>query len=133
MGFYCLNGEQELPHILCQVLKYTKEKYGTEPEFLWEKTPDGAVLRHRDNLKWYAVILTVEKKKLGLSEDGEVRALNLKCKPDMISYLVDNRKYFPAYHMNKEHWISVVLDGTVPKPEIFNLIDISWQMTKKKR
>ena len=50
-----------------EIFQYVKEQYGTEPEYLWKKDPDSAVLRHK-NGKWYAIIMAVEKKTLGLEE-----------------------------------------------------------------
>ncbi len=115
-----------------KVLEYVKKEYGTEPEFLWARTPDNAVLRHRDTLKWFAVILTVQKQKLGIAEEGYVEILDLKCNPDMISCLIDHQRFFPGYHMNKEHWITLLLNGTIPFEEICGLLDISYDITKKK-
>ena len=54
-----------------EIFQYVKEQYGTEPEYLWKKDPDSAVLRHK-NGKWYAIIMVVEKKILGLEEDGKI-------------------------------------------------------------
>ena len=57
---------------------FAKETFGTEPEFLWEKTPDAGVLRHADNRKWYGIVMTVQRKTLGLSGEGAVEILNVK-------------------------------------------------------
>ena len=48
-----------------EIFEYVKKQYGTVPEYLWAQSPDNAVLRHK-NGKWYAVVMTVEKSKLGL-------------------------------------------------------------------
>lgn len=114
-----------------KVLKYVKEKYGTEPEFLWAKFPGNAVLRHKNTLKWYGVLLNIPKQKLGLVDDGNVDILDLKCEPILIGSLIDGKRYFPGYHMNKEHWITILLDGSVLSDEIFSLIDLSYTVTKK--
>ena len=60
-----------------EIFQYVKEQYGTEPEYLWKKDPDSAVLRHK-NGKWYAIIMAVEKKTLGLEEDGKINILDVK-------------------------------------------------------
>ena len=39
----------------------------------------------------------------------------------------------PAYHMNKEHWNTVRLDGDVPEEELRAMLDHSWELTKPKR
>lgn len=115
-----------------RVLGYVKEKYGTEPEFLWAKTPDAAILRHKDNPKWYAALLVIPKEKLGIKEGGNVEVLNLKCDLALIDLWIDYKSIFPGYHMNKKHWISVILDGSVEDSEIFSLIDMSYGVTRGK-
>ncbi len=114
-----------------RVLRYVLEQYGTVPEFLWEKTPQNGVLRHKGNRKWYAAILRVPKQKLGFAEAGEVEVLNVKCGPIMAGSLRDHERFFAAYHMNKEHWISLLLNGTIPMRQICDLIDLSFEMTRK--
>ncbi len=110
-----------------EIYKYVKEKYNTNPEFLWLKYPKYAVLRN--NKKWYGVIMNIPKNKLGLSSNLEVDIINVKCPPEIIGNLRLNEGYFKAYHMNKEHWVTIILDGTVSMKEIKNLIDISYELT----
>ena len=50
----------------------------------------------------------------------------------MIGGLRKDEGILPAYQMNKEHWISVLLDGTVEKEKICDLIDISYDLTRSK-
>lgn len=114
-----------------KVLKYAKEKYHSHPEFLWAKFPNYAVLRCTDNSKWYAVLMTIPKRKLGIDEDGDVEILDLKCDPLMTGALRDGKRYFPAYHMNKEHWITLILDGSIPEKDIFSNIDMAYDLVCK--
>ena len=114
------------------IFNYTKKKYNTSPEYLWKSTPDTAVLRHSENKKWYAIIMPVQKNKLGLEENEIVDVLDLKCSPLMLGSLTMTNGIFPAYHMNKQHWISVLLDGTVDKEQVFSIIDMSYELTKTK-
>ena len=115
------------------VFDYAKKTYGSDPEYLWEKTPDCAVLRHSSNRKWYAVILDVQRCKLGLESDEVVDILDVKCDPMLIGSLIQKNGYFKAYHMNKEKWITIILDGTVSDEEIFGLIDLSYELTDAKK
>ena len=114
------------------IFHYAKEKYGSFPEYPWEKSPNHAVLRHSDNRKWYALVLDIPKSKLGFNSEKIVDILNIKSDTMLIGSLLENGGFFPAYHMNKEKWITILLDGTVPKEEIFNLIDLSFELTMKK-
>ena len=111
-----------------QVIRYVREKYHDELEFLWERFPGNAIFRRQDNAKWYAALLIVQKGKLKLSGDGLVEILDLRMRPEGIDALVDGRIYFPGYHMNKKHWVTVCLDGSVPEEEIFRRIDESFAL-----
>ncbi len=115
------------------LFSYVKEKYGTSPEYPFSNDFDSAVLRHEgEKGKWYALFMSVNGKKISPSlPDRTVQILNLKGDPLMIGALRQNPGYYSAYHMNKEHWFTVLLDGTVDEEEIFGLIDISFEMTEK--
>ena len=113
-----------------EVINYIKNKYRDELEFLWEKSPKNAVVRRKSSKKWYAVILTVSKRKLNLDTDEIIEVINLHNIVEEIEKLIDNKKYFPAYHMNKKHWCTICLDGTVELKEIYKLIDISYELAK---
>ena len=113
-----------------EVVDYVKNKYGDELEFLWEKSPKTAVVRRKNSNKWYAVILTLSKRKLNLDSDELVEVINLHNSPEEIEKLIDNKRYFLAYHMNKKHWCTICLDGTVELKEIYKLIDISYELAK---
>ncbi|MHB9336132.1 MmcQ/YjbR family DNA-binding protein [Fusobacterium polymorphum] len=113
-----------------EVINYIKNKYRDELEFLWEKSPKNAVVRRKSSKKWYAVILTVSKRKLNLDTDEIIEVINLHNIVEEIEKLIDNKKYFPAYHMNKKHWCTICLDGTVELKEIYKLIDVSYELAK---
>ena len=117
-----------------EIFEYAKKKYHTEPEYLWMRFPGYAVLRHSDNKKWYAIVMNIKGRKLGLDVDDQVDVLNLKI-DDVLTYdmLVHQSGFFPGYHLSKGKWISVLLDGTVSMDEICLLIDMSFSATAPKR
>ena len=113
-----------------EIVAYVKNKYGDELEFLWEKSPKNAVVRKKSSNKWYAVILTIPKRKIGLESDEVIEGINLHNIPKEIEKLIDYKRYFPAYHMNKKHWCTICLDGTIELKEIYKKIDISYELAK---
>ena len=115
------------------LFQHCKDAYGTTPEYLWERYPSYAVLRHRSNRKWYAVVMEIPFKRLGVMRDGNVDVINLKLGEAMVGSVRDERGIFPAYHMAKGAWVSVLLDGTVPDETILALLDISHELTDVKR
>ena len=116
-----------------EVLSYVKAKYGVEPDHPWPKYEYDEVLRHKDSRKWFALLMRIERSRLALSGDGEIWVVNLKCDPVMSGSLRMIPGIFPAYHMNHATWISVLLDGTVDKEQVFYLIDVSFDLTASKK
>lgn len=101
-----------------------------QPDFPWSKFPNYAVLRHLDSEKWFGILMNVPRKKLGMSGEGEVDILDLKCHSSKVGSLRLIEGILPGYHMNKEHWISVVLDGAVEASLVYGLIQESYDLTK---
>ncbi len=116
------------------VFELARERYSTEAEFLWTKMPSFGVLRH-PNGKWYAVVMDIPGGKIGLPGDGLVDVMNVQVDPVMSGSLRATPGIFPGYHMNKEKWITVLLDGTVDMEQIAILLDISYDIagTKSRR
>ena len=114
-----------------ELAQYILETYSTEPDYPWLKSPTFAVFRQSSNRKWFALIMDIPRDKLGLPGTELLDIVNLKCDPLLIGSLRRMPGIFPAYHMNKESWISVALDGTVPEEQIKMLLDMSYALTKK--
>lgn len=115
--------------MIMDLQKYIEETYGVTGEKLFAKYPDFRVFRHGCNRKWFAVIMELPGEKLGLS-GGDVRVVNVKCDPRMIGSFRQEKGIFPGYHMNKAHWITVLLDGTVETDQLRFLVDMSYDLTK---
>jgi len=115
----------------CQIIRRIYEKYQDKPEYLWEKFPQNAVVRRSDNKKWYAAFLTVEKNKIGLDGHEKIEIIDLRMSQEELDRLVDGKKYFLGYHMNKKHWVTICLDGSVDLREILDRIDDSYLLAGK--
>ncbi|AFU19691.1 MmcQ/YjbR family DNA-binding protein [Actinobacillus suis] len=117
------------------ILHYAKTQYGVEPEFLFvDKYPSYAiaVLRHQNaKQKWFALLMTVPNKSLGLAGEEVSDIVTLKCDPEMVSILQQDKNVLPAYHMNKKHWLSIVLDQGFDFDEMKKLLDWSYDLTVK--
>lgn len=112
------------------VFGYIKKQYKVSPEYPWRRYDSNAVFRHGDNNKWFALVMSVQKSKLGLAGDNFVDVVNLKI-GDMFfrDIIIQEDGIMPAYHMNKLHWITVLLDGSVAEEKVFDLIDMSFVAT----
>lgn len=114
-----------------RLIDYVREKYGDELEFLWENTPDCAIWRRADNRKWYAAILTVQYKKLGIDREGYVELIDMRMEPTELDKAVDGKTYFRGYHMNKKLWVTMLLDGSASFDELTRRLDESYVLAKK--
>ncbi len=116
-----------------QLEQFISETYGTDAEYPWAKYPDYMVFRHSNNQKWFALVMGISKEKLGLPEKETIHVLNVKCDPLMMGSLRSEPGIYPAYHMSKTSWITVALDGSVSDEKIKWLLDMSYDLTSKKK
>lgn len=107
------------------VLAYAQRSFQTTPEYLWANSPESAVLRHK-NKKWYALIMCVSADKFGGDAHETVDVINVKCDPLMLGSMLMQSGFFPAYHMNKSSWISILLDGSVPQKQVYAALQMSY-------
>ena len=123
----------EVQKFLCpqtkRIMALVQEKYGNQLEYLWEKSPDTAVLRHEDNQKWYAILMRIPWDRLDKGREGLVEAVNLK--HDQVADLLSQMGIYPAFHMNKRYWISIPLDDTLTDEKVLELFERSWFLTSK--
>lgn len=114
-----------------RLIEYVFDAYGDNLEFLWDKFPDNAIWRRADNKKWYGILLTVPKDKLGLPPDEKTEIIDLRAEPETIDAIVDDKTIFRGYHMNKKHWVTLMLDGSVPLTNIEKMLDVSYELARK--
>lgn len=113
-----------------KLTRHLSDAYGAEAEHAFQKYPEIIVFRRADNRKWFALVNRLPCRKLGLDRAGEVDILNVKCDPILLGSLRGKRGYLPAWHMNKDNWITVLLDGSVPDQEIEGLLAVSYDLTR---
>lgn len=114
-----------------ELKQYIQNTFNVNPDYPWVKQPDNEVFRHSNNKKWFALIMNVEKSKLGFLEEGMLEVVNLKCDATLSGSLHNKNGIFPGYHMNKSSWITVALDGSVDDETIKMLVDLSYEATLK--
>lgn len=103
------------------------EKYKVYPEFLWDKHPGYGIFRNSRSNKWFGAILNVDKSKIIHNLTGEVEIIDLKL-DDKVSDYINHDGIYSAYHMNKNAWVSIILDNTLSDEEIMKLVDISYEL-----
>ena len=112
------------------VMRYIIDTYGAEPEFLWEKYPHVCIFRNERTRKWFTLVNRIKARQLGVDADGEVEILNLHFdRHQARDFVQTHPNLFPAYHMNKDNWFSVLLDGGLSDEAIFELIEKSYLLS----
>ncbi len=117
-----------------QIFAYIETLPGTGRDMPFAMDFDTTVLRHARSGKWFGIVLKAPLGRVGLSGDGETDVINLKCDPLLAYGLTQaHAGVVPAYHMNKRHWITVVLDSDVRMDMLETLIAASFELTALKR
>ena len=116
-----------------RITQYIQDTYGTQAEYLWADSPGNAVFRHPASKKWYAAMMRVLLEKLGFTGEKPLDVMDIKCSTIMIGSLLATKGFLPAYHMNKNHWISIVLDNSVSDDQIIPLLELSYDSVAPKR
>ena len=111
--------------------EYCLDTYGTLPDYPFDKDFETAVLRHADNRKWFALSMQVSRRKFGIDSDEVIDVVNLKLPTEMFGSFGVADGVYPAYHMNKLHWISVLLPDA-PDDVVQFLLNASFEATKSK-
>ena len=113
-------------------LEYCIDTYNTLPDYPFDEDFVTAVLRHMDNRKWYAIVMRVSRRKFGLDSDEVIDVVNLKLPTEMFGSFGATDGVYPAYHMNKLHWVSVLLPDA-PDDVVQFLVKVSFEATKTKK
>ena len=112
--------------------QYIVDEYGAEREHLWAKFPNYTVFRHYKNRKWFALIMDIAQSKIGIDGTDIIDVLDIRCDPVLIGSFLHDDGFYPAYHMNKNSWITIALDGRVDAEKIKLLLDMSFEIAGKK-
>ena len=112
-----------------EYVAWIKSRFSAFPDFPWPDTPDYCVFRC-PNQKWFALVMKVKYRQLGLTGEEEVWVVNMKAPSDKIPELIVKASVFPAWHMNKNHWLGILLDGSASEETVKELLDISFCMTR---
>lgn len=116
-----------------EIIRYVQEEYGDELEFLWPKFPRDAIWRHRQTRRWYGLIMEVSLGKLGIDSDEKAEILDLRFqKGEALDFVSSNSNVYPGYHMNKNSWITIILDGSMETSQIIALLNNGYQLAAKK-
>ncbi len=111
-----------------EFIEYVAQEYAVEPDYPFANDFDGCVLRHKSNKKWFAIFMRVQRNKIGLNGDDYIDILDVKCDPLLLTGLLSTKGVYPAYHMNKSHWLTLNFEE-ISDDDLKTLVDISFNLT----
>ena len=115
-----------------ELIDYIFDEYSVEPDFPFRMDDVTCVFRHIDNRKWFGIAMVTPYRTIGINKAGNVEILNVKCDPIMTGSLRGKPGFCPAYHMNKDKWITILLNGSADEADIKALLAMSFCMTVSK-
>ena len=115
-----------------ELTEYIFEAFSVEPDYPFPRDDVTCVFRHTDNRRWFGIMMKIPYRTMGMNRNGETDVVNVKCDPVLMGSLRGKPGFRPAYHMNKDKWITVLLDGSAGREEITALVDMSFRMTETK-
>lgn len=113
-----------------ELIRYVGETYAADPEYPWND--ENFIFRHRGCRKWFAVAMRVPYERLGIRAAGAADVVNVKCGPILMGAYRGQPGVLPGYHMNKDHWVTILLDGSADDGLVKELLEISYGLTDRK-
>ena len=110
-----------------ELIEYVKERYSVEAEYPW--MDENFIFRHHGNRKWFAVSMRIRYERLGIATEGFADIVDVKCGPFLMGAYRGLPGILPGYHMNKDNWVTILLDGTAEDGLVKELLQISYDMT----
>lgn len=112
-------------------IAWIKSKYGVKPDYPWPDDAPYSFVFRCPNEKWFALVMKIKYRQLGLRGEEEVWVVNMKADQESIPNLVDRKSIFPAWHMNKKHWITILLTAVTDFDKLCELTEKSYEMVNK--
>ena len=104
------------------IIKYSLSLPNTYEDYPFPDDNTSVTMKHIDNKKWFALVMNVKDKVY----------LNVKTNPYYSELLRSSYDYIiPGYHINKEHWNTIIIDDKVDVYLVEELIEQSYELTKK--
>ena len=138
-------------------IAWIKTQFGAEPDYPWPDDAPYSFVFRCSNEKWFALVMRIkyvwsrhaslkaltqpfcgskkiidpQYRQLSLTGDEEVWVVNMKASQKEIQNLIDKKSIFPAWHMNKKHWITVLLTAATDFDKLCELTEKSYELVNR--
>ena len=110
---------------------WIKTQFGAVPDYPWPDDAPWSFVFRCPNQKWFVLVMRIKYRQLGLIGDEAVWVVNIKAEQYAIPTLIDKKSIFPAWHMNKKHWITVLLTAATDFEKLCELTKMSYELVNK--
>lgn len=129
------NTSDQVDVIARTLARWVDDRFEAPGHHLFKQYPEYTVFRHRNrdgsDGPWFLLVCNIDYRQIGVEHrTGEVFVAVVKADPRLVDELSDRPGYARGWHMNKSHWLSILLDGTVPMSDIHDLVRGSYVLTK---
>ncbi|MBQ9316051.1 MAG: MmcQ/YjbR family DNA-binding protein [Atopobiaceae bacterium] len=118
---------------LQELHEYMASHYGAESDHPIKEEHSITVFMRPDNKKWFAATKNIGCKSLGIDRAGRIDILNVKLDPRVVATLRVREGFMPAWYMNQNSWVTILLDGSVADEEIREYLDMAYALAGDKR
>ena len=117
---------------LAEIEVYILSNFEAASDHSFEGDRTVTVFRRRDNNQRFAATKNVGCRSVNVERAGRIDILNVSVSPRLVATLREREGFRPAWRMNRNKWVTVLLDGTVSDDEIRTYLDMSYQNVGKK-
>ena len=112
--------------------EYILDHYAAESSHSFDTDRSVTVYSRSDNKKWFAATKNIGYRYLGIGREGRIDILNVSVNPRLVATLREREGFRPAWRMNRNRWVTILLDGSVPDDEIRSYLDMSYKFAGRK-
>ena len=117
---------------LAEIEDYILSNFEATTDHSFEGDRTVTIFRRLDNNQRFAATKNVGCRSVNVERAGRIDILNVSVSPNLVATLREREGFRPAWRMNRNKWVTILLDGTVPDDEIRNYLDMSFKNARKK-
>ena len=111
------------------LFNFMKKHYDVKPDYPWDNLKGYAAFRHKDNGKWFCLLMDIDSGKIGVEGDKKIDVINVKVRKEFIGPFRKEKGIYKAYHMDKSNWVTINLSEINSIDSIKDLIAGSFELT----
>jgi predicted DNA-binding protein (MmcQ/YjbR family) len=117
---------------LTEAEDYILSHCGALSDHSFEEDRTVTIFRRADNNQRFAALKNVGRRSVDAGQAGRIDILNVSLEPRLVASLQAREGFRPAWRMNRNRWVTILLDGTVTDDEIRSYLDMAYKTAGRK-